>query len=168
MLAADRFSRRTVPVERFLSNGSCRTVPVERFPSNGSRRTVPVERHEKCGFTTLLVSIAPLRNTGNGTTSLFPALEVTTGTVVGVCMDKHRHEERLKVLRMIERSVAREKEIHIICDNYAKNKHAKGKQRPGPSRWRGHFSLRKCLRPEPGPIGREECLPHLIPALRSA
>ena len=41
----------------------------------------------------------------NGTTSLFAALEVATGTVIGTCMDKHRHEEWLKFLRLIERSV---------------------------------------------------------------
>ena len=63
----------------------------------------------------------------NGTTSLFAALEVATGTVIGTCMDKHRHEEWLKFLRLIERSVPKEKQIHIICDNYATHKHAKVK-----------------------------------------
>lgn len=63
----------------------------------------------------------------NGTTSLFAALEVATGNVIGTCMNKHRHEEWLKFLRLIERSVAKDKEIHIICDNYATHKHAKVK-----------------------------------------
>lgn len=63
----------------------------------------------------------------NGTTSLFAALEVATGNVIGTCMDKHRHEEWLKFLRIIERSVPKEKAIHIICDNYATHKHAKVK-----------------------------------------
>ena len=63
----------------------------------------------------------------NGTTSLFAALEVATGNVIGTCMDKHRHEEWLKFLRLIERSVTKEKAIHIICDNYATHKHAKVK-----------------------------------------
>ena len=63
----------------------------------------------------------------NGTTSLFAALEVATGRVIGVCMDKHRHDEWLKFLRLIERSVPKGKEIHIICDNYATHKHAKVK-----------------------------------------
>ena len=63
----------------------------------------------------------------NGTTSLFAALEVATGNVIGTCMDKHRHEEWLKFLRLIERSVPKGKELHIICDNYATHKHAKVK-----------------------------------------
>ena len=37
----------------------------------------------------------------NGTTSLFATLEVATGNVIGTCMDKHRHEEWLKFLRLI-------------------------------------------------------------------
>lgn len=63
----------------------------------------------------------------NGTTSLFAALEVATGNVIGTCMKQHRHEEWLKFLRLIERSVPKEKNIHIICDNYATHKHAKVK-----------------------------------------
>lgn len=63
----------------------------------------------------------------NGTTSLFAALEVATGRVVGRCMNKHRHEEWLKFLHLIEKSAPSGKEIHIICDNYATHKHAKVK-----------------------------------------
>jgi transposase len=63
----------------------------------------------------------------NGTTSLFAALEVATGNVIGTCMKQHRHEEWLKFLRLIERSVPKDKKIHIICDNYATHKHAKVK-----------------------------------------
>jgi transposase len=61
----------------------------------------------------------------NGTTSLFAALEIATGKVVGKCMNRHRHEEWLKFLRLIEKSSPVGKEIHIICDNYATHKHAK-------------------------------------------
>lgn len=63
----------------------------------------------------------------NGTTSLFAALEVATGKVVGKCMNKHRHEEWLTFLRLIEKNSPTDKEIHIICDNYATHKHAKVK-----------------------------------------
>lgn len=63
----------------------------------------------------------------NGTTSLFAALEVATGKVVGKCMNKHRHEEWLKFLRLIEKNSPAGKQIHIICDNYATHKHAKVK-----------------------------------------
>jgi transposase len=61
----------------------------------------------------------------NGTTSLFAALETATGRVVAKCMNKHRHEEWLKFLELIERSAPAGREIHVICDNYATHKHAK-------------------------------------------
>lgn len=63
----------------------------------------------------------------NGTTSLFAALETVTGKVVGTCMNKHRHVEWLKFLRLIEKSAPVGKQIHIICDNYATHKHSKVK-----------------------------------------
>jgi transposase len=61
----------------------------------------------------------------NGTLSLFAALEVATGKVVGTCMNKHRHEEWLRFLKLIEKAAPEDKEIHIICDNYATHKHAR-------------------------------------------
>ena len=61
----------------------------------------------------------------NGTTSLFAALEVATGRVIGTCMKRHRHIEWLKFLRLIEKSVPADKDIHIICDNYSTHKHTK-------------------------------------------
>ena len=61
----------------------------------------------------------------NGTTSLFAALEVATGRVIGTCMKQHRHTEWLKFLRLIEKSVPAGKDIHIICDNYSTHKHVK-------------------------------------------
>jgi len=63
----------------------------------------------------------------NGTASLFSALEVATGKVIATCMKRHRHVEWLKFLKMIESEVPRDKEIHIICDNYPTHKHAKVK-----------------------------------------
>jgi len=59
----------------------------------------------------------------NGTTTLFAALNTANGEVYGLCQEKHRHQEWLKFLRMIDRAVAPGKEIHIICDNYATHKH---------------------------------------------
>jgi transposase len=61
----------------------------------------------------------------NGTTSLFAALNVANGEVIGTCMKKHRHQEWIKFLNLIDRSTPKDKEIHIICDNYATHKHAK-------------------------------------------
>lgn len=60
----------------------------------------------------------------NGTTSLFAALNIADGKIVGKCMKKHRHQEWLKFLNLIKRSVPKQKEVHIICDNYSTHKHA--------------------------------------------
>jgi transposase len=59
----------------------------------------------------------------NGTTTLFAALDVLTGTVIGQCLPRHRHEEFLKFLRTIERDVPSGLQVHLICDNYATHKH---------------------------------------------
>ncbi len=61
----------------------------------------------------------------HGTTTLFAAMNVATGEVVHECMPKHRHQEFLKFLRKIERSVEPGLEIHVILDNYATHKHEK-------------------------------------------
>ena len=58
----------------------------------------------------------------NGTTTLFAALNTLDGTVIADTMQKHRHQEWLKFLKQIYRLVAKDKEIHIICDNYATHK----------------------------------------------
>jgi transposase len=59
----------------------------------------------------------------NGTTTLFAALNVANGEVFGLCQEKHRHQEWLKFLRMIDQTVPANKEIYLICDNYATHKH---------------------------------------------
>ncbi|MEP7218555.1 MAG: IS630 family transposase [Bacteroidota bacterium] len=59
----------------------------------------------------------------HGTTSLFAALNVLDGSVIGTCMPKHRHQEWITFLNLIKRSAPVDKEIHIICDNYATHKH---------------------------------------------
>jgi transposase len=61
----------------------------------------------------------------NGTTTLFAALDTATGEVYGLCQERHRHQEWLKFLRMIDQTVAADKQVHIICDNYATHKHPK-------------------------------------------
>jgi len=63
----------------------------------------------------------------NGTTTLFAALNVLTGEVLGCCAKRHRHTEWLDFLRLIHKSTPPDKEIHIICDNYATHKHPKVK-----------------------------------------
>jgi transposase len=59
----------------------------------------------------------------NGTTTLFAALDVLTGKVIGQCLPRHRHEEFLKFLRKIDREVPKGLQLHLICDNYATHKH---------------------------------------------
>jgi len=63
----------------------------------------------------------------NGTTSLVAALNVADGTIIGDCMKKHRHQEWIRFLNLIRKSVSAHKEVHIICDNYATHKHEKVK-----------------------------------------
>jgi transposase len=64
----------------------------------------------------------------NGTTTLFAALNVANGEVFGLCQEKHRHQEWLKFLRMIDRTVPTGKEIYLICDNYSTHKHERVRQ----------------------------------------
>lgn len=60
----------------------------------------------------------------NGTATLSAALDALEGQVISICDDRHRHQEWLKFLRMIDQTVAADKQVHIICDNYATHKHA--------------------------------------------
>jgi transposase len=60
----------------------------------------------------------------HGTTTLFAALNTLDGSVLATCMRRHRHTEWLRFLRLIERSVEADKQIHVIADNYATHKHA--------------------------------------------
>jgi transposase len=60
----------------------------------------------------------------NGTTTLFAALDVLTGIVIGECLPRHRHTEFLKFLRTIDKQTPKGLDVHLICDNYATHKHA--------------------------------------------
>jgi len=59
----------------------------------------------------------------NGTTTLFAALNTLDGTVIGRCMQRHRHQEFLRFLNAVERAVPAGKLIHAILDNYGTHKH---------------------------------------------
>jgi transposase len=61
----------------------------------------------------------------NGTTTLFAALDVLDGKVIGRCMQRHRHQEFIRFLNTIEREVPPGKLVHVILDNYAAHKHPK-------------------------------------------
>ena len=59
----------------------------------------------------------------HGTTTLFAALDVLTGAVIGECLPRHRHTEFLKFLRTIDREVPKGLQVHLILDNYSTHKH---------------------------------------------
>jgi transposase len=99
-----------------------RTQPVLPMrPGQAERRTHDYKRH--------------------GTTSLFAALDVKAGTIVGKCMARHRASEFRKFLDEIERNVPANLDVHIIMDNYATHKTKPIRnwfaKRP---RWNVHFT----------------------------
>jgi transposase len=61
----------------------------------------------------------------NGTATLFAAMNTLDGTVISMCDDRHRHQEWLKFLRVIDEVTPSGQEIHLIADNYATHKHPK-------------------------------------------
>ena len=77
----------------------------------------------------------------HGTTSLFAALDVATGDVIGACHRRHRHQEFLKFLRQVETNVPAGVEVHLILDNYGTHKTPKVQRwlakRP---HWHVHFT----------------------------
>jgi transposase len=77
----------------------------------------------------------------HGTTTLFAALNVLDGSVIGRCMQQHRHEEFIRFLNAVERALPAGKLIEAVVDNYATHKHPKVKawleRHP---RWTFHFT----------------------------
>jgi transposase len=61
----------------------------------------------------------------NGTTTLFAALDVKTGEVIGECLPRHRAKEFIRFLKKIDRVVAKHLDLHLIVDNYKTHKTAK-------------------------------------------
>ena len=64
----------------------------------------------------------------HGTTTLFAALNTLDGTVIGTCMPRHRHQEWLKFLKLIDSKTPKDKDLHLIVDNYATHKQPAVKQ----------------------------------------
>jgi transposase len=77
----------------------------------------------------------------HGTTTLFAALDVLEGKVIGRCMQRHRHQEFIRFLNAVEAEVPAGKVIHVILDNYATHKHPRVRawlaRHP---RWTFHFT----------------------------
>ena len=61
----------------------------------------------------------------HGVTTLFAALDVLEGKVIGQCMKRHRHQEFIRFLNVIDANMAKKKTVHVIVDNYAAHKHPK-------------------------------------------
>ena len=61
----------------------------------------------------------------NGTTTLFAALELAEGRLIGTCMPRHRHQEWIKFLQQIDDQTPPDLDMHLIVDNYATHKHPK-------------------------------------------
>jgi len=77
----------------------------------------------------------------HGTTTLFAALNVATGKVIGKCYKRHRHQEFLAFLRLIDKETPQDLDLHLVIDSYATHKHPKVRawraQRP---RFHLHFT----------------------------
>jgi len=81
----------------------------------------------------------------HGTTTLFAALDIIEGKVIGRCMQRHRHQEFIRFLNTVERAVAADKAVHVVLDNYATHKHPRVKawlQRH--ARFTFHFTPTSC------------------------
>jgi transposase len=59
----------------------------------------------------------------NGTTTLFAALEMAQGKLIGTCMPRHRHQEWIKFLQLIDSQTPADLDLHLIADNYRTHKH---------------------------------------------
>ena len=81
----------------------------------------------------------------HGTTTLFAAMNVLDGTIIGQCMQRHRHQEFIRFLNRVEAAVPAGKLVHAILDNYAAHKHPKVRawltRHP---RWTFHFTPTSC------------------------
>jgi transposase len=59
----------------------------------------------------------------NGTTTLFAALELAEGKVIGECYARHRHQEFLKFLNRLDEEFPEDLKLHVVMDNYGTHKH---------------------------------------------
>lgn len=59
----------------------------------------------------------------NGTTTLFAAIEMAEGRLIGTCMPRHRHQEWIKFLNVIDQETPADLDLHLVVDNYATHKH---------------------------------------------
>jgi DDE superfamily endonuclease len=67
----------------------------------------------------------------HGTITLFAALDILEGKVIGRCMQRHQHQEFIRCLNAVECEVPADKAVHVVLDNYATHKHPQGAQLAG-------------------------------------
>src|SRR5206468_330651 len=108
--------RRPLPQSAGQSSGAERR---REEPGPGTRQTQPGLPTKKGRAGTMTHDYKR-----HGTTSLFAALDVATGAVIGQCMKRHRHHEFLRFLRTIHRQTPKKLDLHLILDNYATHKHS--------------------------------------------
>jgi transposase len=101
----------------------------------------------------------------NGTTTLFAALNMLDGKVIGACMPRHRHREFLRFLKLIDQKTAADLDLHLIVDNYATHK------TPAVKRWlkahpRFHCTSHRPRRP--GSIWSSGSLPRSLETVSAA
>ena len=81
----------------------------------------------------------------HGTTTLFAAMNVLDGTIIGRNMQRHRHQEFIRFLNAVEAGVPKGKAVHVILDNYATHKHPKVREWLGRhERFTFHFTPTSC------------------------
>ena len=77
----------------------------------------------------------------HGTTTLYAALDIADGAVLAQCRRRHRHQEYLQFLKLIEQNVPPKLDIHVVVDNYATHKHATIKRwLAARDRWHVHYT----------------------------
>src|SRR6476620_1444553 len=92
----------------------------------------------------------------NGNTTLFAALDVAAGTVIGECLARHRTDEFLSFLKTIDRETPAHLDLHLILDNYATHK------TPAVKRWLRDTNASHCTsrrHPVPGSTSSSGSLP---------
>jgi transposase len=115
VLCVDEWGRERDPSERAAEpqiQALDRTQP--GLPLKKGRAATSCQRHAS--------SVTPHDYKRHGTTTLFAALDVKSGLVIGECMPRHRAREFLSFLRRIDRAVKKPRDIHIVLDNYATHK----------------------------------------------
>jgi DDE superfamily endonuclease len=130
---------RNAPHKQVLSNGSGARMVSSRTGSGSSSSSTTRSLSTSCAMLSGPMSIRPpglpmkKGRAGtithdykrHGTTTLFAALDVLEGKVIGRCMQCHRHQEFIRFLNAIEAQVSARKLVHVILDNYAVHKHPK-------------------------------------------